>query len=43
VDETGNAGNPWDLSALDLPDSIPLTGDYCDNSGEDFGSPYPGG
>jgi hypothetical protein len=41
--QTGNAGNPWTLSPGAPADAIPLTGHFCDNPGEDFGSPYPGG
>ncbi len=41
--KTGNAGNPWTLSPGAPADAIPLTGNFCDNPGEDFGSPYPGG
>lgn len=39
----GNAGNPWNMQTGALADAIPLTGNYCDNTGEDFGSMYGGG
>jgi hypothetical protein len=39
----GNAGNPWNMQAGALPDAIPLTGNFCDNTGEFFGSMYGGG
>ena len=38
VSVTGNAGNQWDLSPGAPADAIPLTGNFCDNPGEDFGS-----
>jgi hypothetical protein len=39
----GNKGNPWNIGLGAPANAIPLTGNFCDNPGEDFGSPFPGG